>query len=279
MTSVSRFKRARSRLLKRFGGYFLGLEATFVYLFLYIPVVVLVVLSFNDSRYAIVWRGFTTRWYEQLMAGNTVSRVNPEVALTALQNSLLIAIVTVVVSVVFGTMLAMALDRYDFPGKSVFTGVVYMPLIIPSVIMGISLLLFFNILGITTGVGTATIGHIAFDISYVTVIVLARLQSFDETLEEAARDLGAAELETFRYITLPLIKPGIIAGALLGFAMSFDDFVVTFFIIGNQNTLPIFFFSMVRQGISPGVNVVATVILTATLLLIVFAQSVEGPIW
>jgi spermidine/putrescine transport system permease protein len=273
------FRRARSRLMERYGGYFLGVEAGLVYLFLYVPIVVLVALSFNDSRYAIVWQGFTTQWYEQLLAGETVSRVNPEVAFTALQNSVVIAVGTVLVSVVFGTMLALALDRYEFPGKSLFTGVVYMPLIIPSIVMGISLLLFFNIVGLTQGLGTATIGHVAFDISYVTVIVLARLQQFDETLEEAAMDLGAAELETFRYVTLPLIKPGIIAGALLGFAMSFDDFVVTFFIIGNQNTLPIFFFGMVRQGITPGVNVVATVILLVTLAMIVLAQRVQGPIW
>jgi spermidine/putrescine transport system permease protein len=275
-----RFKRARSNLMKRYGGWVLGLEALGVYLFLYIPVILLIVLSFNDSRYAIVWEGFTTRWYESLLAGQTIGRVNPEVAWVALQNSIIIAVVTVVVSVVFGTMLALALDRYVFPGKSLFTGVVYMPLIIPSIVMGISLLLFFNMMNISQGLVTATIGHIAFDISYVTVIVLARLGNVDRSLEEAAQDLGARELETFRYVTLPLIKPGILAGALLGFALSFDDFVVTFFVIGNQNTLPIFFFSMVRQGISPGVNVVATLILVATLGLIGLAQWLQDePLW
>jgi len=275
-----RFRRVRSNFMKRYGGWVLGAEALGVYLFLYIPVVLLIVLSFNDSRYAIVWEGFTTRWYEALLAGQTIGRVNPQVAWVALQNSIVIAVVTVLVSVVFGTMLALALDRYAFPGKSLFTGVVYMPLIIPSIVMGISLLLFFNMADITQGLVTATIGHIAFDISYVTVIVLARLQNVDRSLEEAAQDLGARELETFRYVTLPLIKPGILAGALLGFALSFDDFVVTFFIIGNQNTLPIFFFSMVRQGISPGVNVVATLILVATLGLIGLAQWLQKePLW
>jgi len=265
--------------MERFGGYLLGVEAALVYLFLYLPIAVVIVLSFNDSRFAVVWDGFTTKWYEQLLAGETISRVNPEVAFTALQHSVVIAIITVAVSVVFGTMLALGLDRYEFPGKSLLSGVVYMPLVIPSIVMGISLLLFFNTVGITTGIGTAIIGHIAFDISYVTVIVLARLQSFDETHKEAAMDLGASELETFRYVTFPLIKPGIIAGALLGFAMSFDDFVVTFFIIGNENTLPVFFFSMVRQGISPGVNVVATMILVVTLASILVAQRIQGPIW
>lgn len=281
---MSRFKRIRSRLMERYGNVALATETILVFLFLYVPVFVLVALSFNDSRYALVWQGFTTKWYEQLFAGlitgsGSVSRVDIGVATTALWHSIEIAVVTVAVSVTFGTMLALALDRYEFPGKGLLSGITYMPLIIPSIVMGISLLLFFNLIGLTQGLGTAIIGHIAFDISYVTVIVLARLQRFDRTLEEAAMDLGAGELETFRYVTLPLIKPGIIAGALLGFAMSFDDFVVTFFIVGNQNTLPIFFFGMVRQGISPGVNVIATCILVIMFLFIGLAQKVQGLTW
>lgn len=278
-TTVSRFKRVRSRLIDRHGGTALGIEALLVYAFLYTPIAVMIALSFNDSRLAIVWKGFTTEWYAALFSGETIARVNPTVAWSALQNSLLIAVVTVVVSTTLGTMLALALNRYEFPGKGLLQGVTYMPLIIPSIVMGISLLLFFNLLGIATGVGTAIVGHIAFDISYVTVIVLARLQSFDRTLEEAAKDLGAREFETLRWVTLPLIKPGIIAGALLGFAMSFDDFVVTFFIIGNENTLPIFFFGMVRQGISPGVNVIATAILVATFGFVALAQWIGGITW
>jgi len=265
--------------MERYGAKFLAAESLLIYLFLYIPVFILIALSFNDSRYAIVWQGFTTKWYSSLLAGNAVGRVDPNAAWVALQNSVQISIIVVLVSTVFGTMLALAMDRYEFPGKSIFTGIVYMPLIIPSIVMGISLLLFFNIVGMAQGLGTATIGQIAFDISYVAIIVLARLQNFDRTLEEAAQDLGASELETFRYVTFPLIRTGVVAGALLAFAMSFDDFVVTFFIIGNQNTLPIFFFGMVRQGISPGVNVVATLILVATLLLIALVQRIQGPTW
>ena len=277
--SVSRLKVLRSRFMHAHGAKALAMQTGLVYLFLYVPILVMIALSFNDSRSAIVWNGFTTKWYEALLSGEAIARVDPGQAWIALQNSIVIAVVTVVVSVTFGTMLALALDRYVFPGRSLFQGVVYMPLIIPSIVMGISLLLFFNIVGIEQGITTAIIGHIAFDISYVTVIVLARLQSFDRTLEEAAQDLGASELETFRWVTMPLIKPGIIAGALLGFAMSFDDFVVTFFIIGNQNTLPIFFFGMVRQGISPGVNVIATLILVGTLVIIALAQKIHGLTW
>ena len=275
---LGRIKHTRSRLMER-GGVLLAVEALLMYVFLYVPIAVLIALSFNDSRYALVWQGFTTEWYAALLAGETVARVNPNAAFTALWHSVEIALVTVAVSTVFGTMLAFALDRYDFPGKSLFTGVVYMPIIIPSIVMGISLLLFFNLVGMTLGIGTAIIGHIAFSISFVAVVVAARLQSFDRTLEEAAKDLGANPVETFRYITLPVIKPGVVSGALLAFAMSFDDFVVTFFVIGNQNTLPIFFFSMVRQGITPGVNVVASLIVVGTMGLIAIAQWYSGPTW
>jgi len=270
--------RARSALFESGTGA-LALTTGLVYLFLYTPIAVLIALSFNDSRYALVWQGFTTKWYEALFSGETVARVDPGTALTALQHSLEIALVTVLISTVFGTMLAFALDRYSFPGKRLFMGVIYMPIIIPSIVMGISLLLFFNIVGISLGIGTAIIGHVAFDISFVAVVVAARLETFDSTLEEAAQDLGANRIETFRYVTLPAIKPGVIAGALLAFALSFDDFVVTFFIIGNQNTLPIFFFSMVRQGITPGVNVVAALIIIGTMAVVALAQWVQGPTW
>lgn len=272
------FRRARASLFERGAGVLLA-QTAFVYLFLYLPIAVLITLSFNDSRYAVVWQGFTTKWYTALLQGETVARVDPNAAWNALLNSVEIAAATVVISSVFGTMLAFALDRYEFPGKRLFTGVVFMPIIIPSIVMGISLLLFFNIIGIQLGIGTAIIGHVAFGISFVAVVVAARLQTFDQTMEEAAMDLGANELETFRFVTLPMIKPGIFAGALLAFAMSFDDFVVTFFIIGQENTLPIFFFGMVRQGISPGVNVVAALIIVATMALVAVAQWFQGPTW
>lgn len=275
---MASLRRVRSKLFERGGGV-LALQTVLMYVFLYVPIAVLVALSFNDSRYAVVWQGFTTEWYAALLQGQTVARVDPNAAWAALSNSIEIAVVAVFLSTVFGTMLAFALDRYEFPGKRLFTGVVFMPIIIPSIVMGISLLLFFNIVGMTLGISTAVIGHVAFGISFVAVVVSSRLRSFDRTLEEAAKDLGANELETFRYVTLPVIKPGVMAGALLAFAMSFDDFVVTFFIIGNENTLPIYFFGMVRQGISPGVNVVATLIIVSTMVLVLLAQRFQGPTW
>jgi len=275
---ISAFRRARAALFERGTGLLMA-QTAFVYLFLYLPIAVLITLSFNDSRYAVVWQGFTTKWYTGLLQGETVARVDPTAAWNALLNSVEIAMAMVAISTVFGTMLAFAIDRYNFPGKRLFTGVVFMPIIIPSIVMGISLLLFFNIAGIQLGTGTAIIGHVAFGISFVAVVVAARLQSFDQTMEEAAMDLGANEVETLRFVTLPLIKPGILAGALLSFAMSFDDYVVTFFIIGQENTLPIFFFGMVRQGISPGVNVVAALIIIVTMALVAVAQWFQGPTW
>ncbi|MFB6266219.1 MAG: ABC transporter permease [Halodesulfurarchaeum sp.] len=273
-TVRQRLRRVRSQVFER-GTVLLTAEAALMYLFLYVPILVVIALSFNDSQYVLVWKGFTTRWYEALLAGKQVARVDPYKAWVALRHSLEIAVVTVFVSTVFGTMLAFAIDRYEFPGKNLLLGVVYMPIIIPSIVMGISLLIFFNMIGLTLGIGTAIIGHIAFDISFVAVVVAARLQSFDRTLEEAARDLGANELETFRYVTFPVIKPGVMAGALLAFAMSFDDFVVTFFIIGSQNTLPIFFFSKVRMGVTPGVNVIAALIIVITMGVVAIAQRFQ----
>ena len=241
-------------------------------LFLYIPILVVVITSFNDARIAIAWRGFTFKWYIRLLSGQGTRVVNPDVAWLAFKNSIYVGTVAMVVSTAFGTMLAFALQRYNFVGKRPFTGLVYMPIIMPSIIMGISALLFFRQLGMKTGLGTTMIAHIAFDISFVAVIVYARLAGFDERLEEAAKNLGANRLETFRYVTLPSIMPAIIAGALLAFALSFDDFVITFFVIGTENTLPTFFFGMVRQGIAPGVNVVAT-------LIMVVAFSIVGVAW
>ena len=264
------------RILENYGNHLLSVEALFLYLFLYLPIVVVIVTSFNDARIAIAWKGFTTRWYEAILAGQSTRVVNPDVAWTAFKNSMYIGVVSMVVSTVFGTMLAFVLQRYDFVGKRPFTGVVYMPIIMPSIIMGISALLFFRIVGFTTGIGTTMIAHIAFNISYVAVIVYARLASFDEMLEEAGKTLGANRLETFRYVTLPNIMPAIVAAALLAFILSFDDFVITFFVIGTNNTLPVYFFGMVRQGIAPGVNVIATLIVVAASVIIFAAWYIAG---
>ena len=264
------------RVLERKAKYLISAEAIAFYVFLYIPILVVVVTSFNDARIAIAWRGFTTKWYEMLLSGQGTRVVNPDVAWVAFKNSMYVGVVSMAVATVFGTMLAFVLQRYDFVGKRPFVGIVYMPIIMPSIIMGISALLFFRTIGLKTGLGTTMIAHIAFNISYVSVVVYARLAGFDQTLEEAAKSLGANRLETFRYVTLPSIMPAIIAAALLAFVLSFDDFVITFFVVGTENTLPVFFFGMVRQGIAPGVNVVATLILLIVTAGVVLAVYLGG---
>jgi spermidine/putrescine transport system permease protein len=264
------------RVLERKAKYLISAEAIAFYVFLYIPILVVVATSFNDARIAIAWRGFTTKWYEMLLTGQGTRVVNPDVAWVAFKNSMYVGVVSMAVATVFGTMLAFVLQRYNFVGKRPFVGIVYMPIIMPSIIMGISALLFFRTIGLKTGLGTTMIAHIAFNISYVSVVVYARLAGFDQTLEEAAKSLGANRLETFRYVTLPSIMPAIIAGALLAFVLSFDDFVITFFVVGTENTLPVFFFGMVRQGIAPGVNVVATLILMIVTVGVVLAVYLGG---
>jgi spermidine/putrescine transport system permease protein len=264
------------RVLERNATFLISAEALAFYVFLYIPIIVVVVTSFNDARIAIAWEGFTTKWYEMLLSGQGTRVVNPDVAWVAFKNSVYVGAVSMAVSTVFGTMLAFVLQRYDFVGKRPFVGLVYMPIIMPSIIMGISALLFFRTIGLQTGLGTTMIAHIAFNISYVSVVVYARLAGFDQTLEEAAKSLGANRLETFRYVTLPSIMPAIVAAALLAFVLSFDDFVITFFVVGTENTLPVFFFGMVRQGIAPGVNVVATLILLVVSAGVVLAMYLGG---
>jgi spermidine/putrescine transport system permease protein len=278
-TSTARTKKPWyriKRVLERKARLLISAEAIAFYIFLYIPIIVVVATSFNDARIAIAWRGFTTKWYEMLLSGQGTRVVNPDVAWVAFKNSMYVGVVSMAVSTVFGTMLAFVLQRYDFVGKRPFVGIVYMPIIMPSIIMGISALLFFRTIGLQTGLGTTMIAHIAFNISYVSVVVYARLAGFNQTLEEAAKTLGANRLETFRYVTLPSIMPAIVAAALLAFVLSFDDFVITFFVIGTKNTLPVFFFGMVRQGIAPGVNVVATLILLVVTAGVVLAVYLGG---
>lgn len=246
-----------------------------VYLFLYLPIVVLVLLSFNASRYVLIWKGFTVDWYVQLFSGQTFGGLNPDVVWSSLRTSIEIATVATIGSVFLGTLLAFGLDRYSFPGRDALQGMVYLPVVIPGVVTGIASLLFYNFFDFSLGIGTAMLSHVMFDISFVTIMVFARLQNFDRTLEEAARDLGAGHLETFHRITLPLLMPSIVAGALLAFIFSFENYVITFFVIGNGNTLPIFFFSMMRQGVTPGVNVVATLLMVATMGLVVLAMRFE----
>lgn len=240
----------------------LQLNAWLMYLFMYAPIVILILFSFNASRYASSWEGFSLRWYQVLFNDRAIG--------LALRNSLLVAFLATVISTVIGTMAALALERYDFWGKLSFDALLYLPIIIPEIAMAVMLLLFFILTHVQLGLGTVILAHVAFCVSYVAVVVRARVAGLDRTLEEAAQDLYANEWQTFRRVTLPLIMPGIIGGALLAFTLSLDDFVITFFTTGpGTTTLPIQVYGMIKTGVTPEINALSALMLMASVALVV----------
>jgi spermidine/putrescine transport system permease protein len=250
------------------------LAATFV--FLYAPIVILVAFSFNDSRRNIVWQGFTLDYYGR--AWNNASLIE------AFTNSLVIALLATLISTMIGGLLALALWRFRFPGKPLVEGALALPIVIPEICMGVALLAFFSRIGWPTGLpwplnlGAIVIGHVAFCFPFVAIVVRARMAGFDRSLEEASKDLGAGEWQTFRYVTLPYMKPGLIAGALLAMTLSLDDFVITFFTSGPETlTFPVKVYSMVRFGATPEVNAASTVLIVVTVLLTVIAMRLQRP--
>ncbi|HTT11579.1 MAG TPA: ABC transporter permease [Burkholderiaceae bacterium] len=239
-------------------------SALAAYLFLYLPLLVVVVFSFNDSKLNAEWVGFTTAWYARLFRNNEM--------LIAARNSLLIALTASLVSTVLGTMAGFALHKYRM---RVLPVLVVAPIAIPEILMGVALLMFYVMLNLTLGLVSITLSHIAFCIGYVALVVRARLAGMDESLVEAARDCGATPLEAFRYVTFPLILPGVIAGSLMAFTLSIDDFVITFFTAGaSASTLPLQIYSMVKIAVTPEVNAISTLLLILTLLLITVAARV-----
>ncbi len=272
-TRASRLARLRSRL----GQISLSTYGVIGYLFLYAPIIILVIFSFNASRSTAQWSGFSLEWYREM--------INDEQIVLALWNSLFVAVVSTLVSTVLGTLAAMAMERFFFRGKLLMDAVLYLPIIIPDIAMAIMLLLFFNLSGIgfepwhieLFGIRLAVpysviIGHVAFNISFVAVVVRARLSQMDRTLEEAAQDLYANSWNTFRRVTLPMMMPGILGGALLAFTLSLDDFVITFFTSGaGFNTLPVRVFGMIKKGVTPKINAVSSLMLAASLLLVIIS--------
>ena len=247
------------------------------YVFLYLPIIILVIFSFNASRSTAQWAGFSTEWYGEM--------IRDEQVILSLWNSLFLAIVSTAISTVIGTLAAMAMERYRFRGQLGVDALLYLPIIIPDIAMAIMLLIFFNMSGIGFepwrvnffGIRLAVpysviIGHVAFNISFVAIVVRARLAQMDQVLEEAAHDLYADNWATFRRVTLPMLMPGIIGGALLAFTLSLDDFVITFFTSGaGFNTLPVRVFAMIKKGVTPKINAVSSVMLAASLLLVLIS--------
>jgi spermidine/putrescine transport system permease protein len=242
-------------------------QSWLVYLFLYAPIAILIIFSFNSSRYAL-WEGFSWQWYSTL--------INDELILRAIKNSLIVATVATIISTVIGTLAALGMQRFQFRAKTPIDALFYLPVIVPEIVMAASLVVFFGFIRFKLGMTTVILAHIAFCVSYVIIVVRARLEGFDRTLEEAAMDLGANELQTFFRITLPLIMPGILSGALLAFTLSIDDYLITSFVAGvGSSTLPLQIYSMVKTKVTPEINAVSTLLLIPTVILIVVADRLQ----
>lgn len=239
----------------------LSIHAALVYAFLYAPILVLVLFSFNTDSRNVRWTGFTFAWYGKLLQNEPLQR--------ALWTSLKVGFLATLMASVLGTLAALALTRYRFKGRSAVTALVFLPMAIPEIVMGTSLLTFFVSLGFGLSFWTVVASHVTFCVGYTTATIRSRLQGTSFAYEEAAADLGATPWETFWLVTLPRIAPGILSGAMLAFTLSFDDFVVTFFTAGiGSGTLPLKIYSMVKFGVTPEVNAISTLALAVTLLVL-----------
>lgn len=253
----------------RLRNWLLGIWSGLALLYLFIPIFIIILYSFNDNqgRFNFTWQGFTLKHWQDPFSNTDLT--------TALQNSAIIALVTVIISVALGTFMALALVRYGFRGKATTDLFVFLPLATPEVVLGASLLGLFLTLHVATGMVTIVIAHVMFTVSYVVVTVRARLEGMDRHIEEAAMDLGATEWTTFRKVTLPMIAPGVASAALLAAAISVDDYVVTSFNAGSTQTFPLFIFGATRQGVPPEVNVLATMLLVGILVLMALNVGVQ----
>jgi spermidine/putrescine transport system permease protein len=248
------------------------LLGTFV--FLYAPIVTLMAFSFNNSRRNIVWQGFTLKYYAQAWHNDSL--------LGAFTNSLTIAFCSTLISLVLGTLTAVMLWRFRFPGRAAYEGALALPMVIPEICMGVAMMVFFTRIGWSTHLpwplrlGSITIAHVAFSFPFVAVVVRARLVHFNREWEEAAKDLGANEWQVFWGILVPFMRPGLIAGALLAFTLSLDDFVITFFTSGPETvTFPVKVYAMVRFSVTPEVNAASTVLIAITLVLTALALRLQ----
>ncbi len=245
---------------------FLKFYTLAIYFFLYLPILILILLSFNKSRWTTIWEGFTFQWYLKLLKNDLL--------LNSAKNSLIIATITTLISTVFGTLGAIALREINFKIKEAFKILVYLPIVIPEIVLAGALLGFFGFVKMTLGFTTVVIAHIVFSISYVILIVLARLQNIEKEIEESALDLGANEFEVIRRVTIPLLLPAIISSALIVFTLSIDDYLITSFVAGvSSTTLPLQIYSMLRTSVTPEVNAISTIMLITTTLAIFLSQK------
>ncbi|MDR2825861.1 MAG: spermidine/putrescine ABC transporter permease PotC [Deltaproteobacteria bacterium] len=241
-----------------------------VYAFLYIPILVVIIFSFNDARFSTDWNGFTLKWYELLFKNQPL--------IDAMYNSLQVAVSAATLATIMGSMAALCIHRYKFTGKKILHGCIYMLTISPDIVMGIALLIFFVSINFELGFTTLLIAHVTLAMPFVTLTILARLAAFNENLIEAARDLGASEAKSFWYVLLPLTAPAVAAGWLLSFTLSLDDVLISFFVTGPSfEILPLKIYSMVRLGVKPDINALSAIMFSLTLVFVVLAQILASP--
>ncbi len=251
----------------------------FVYIMLYVPIFTLIAFSFNTDKRGVVWRGFTLDNYTKAW--------NNSALIEAMTNSLMIAFIATIISTIIGSMIALMLWRFRFPFKGSYEAFMGLPIVIPEICMGVALLLFFNVTGMMTAViampwplnlANIIIAHVAFCFPFVAIVVRSRLVGFNRQLEEASKDLGASEWQTFVKVILPFMMPGLVAGALLAFTLSLDDFVITFFTSGPETvTFPVKVYSLVRRGVSPEINAASTVLIVITVVATIIAMKFQAP--
>jgi spermidine/putrescine transport system permease protein len=271
----------RDLLVRRAGRGLLWAVPIAAFVFLWVPIAVLVVFSFNDAESVSVWRGATWRWYRNLFesVGGGPARFQTDLLLRSVRNSLIVAGVSTVIATVLGTAFALAVARGRFLGRRLFDALFYLPVVIPDITMGVSLAVFFRIVfdivqqwtgvRLVAGFGTIILAHVAFNVAYVAIVVQARLATMDPSLEEAAHDLGANAWQTFWRVTFPVLAPGVLAAGLLAFTLSLDDFVITFFTAGvGTTTLPVFVYGLLKQRVPPEINAVSALMIVASLVLV-----------
>lgn len=253
----------------------LWVTALALYAFMYAPIVVIIVFSFNTARHGGSWQGFTTMWYATLL--------NSPEKIAAARNTVVLGVVSTIIATVLGTLLGYGLSRFRFPGKKLFSLLMYIPVVIPDIVMAVAMLSFYAVvrdaLGLfELGMTTMIIAHITFQVPFVAIVVRSRMAGMDPAIEEAAHDLGANGWQTFRHVTLPRMLPGVIAGAMLAFTLSLDDFVVSFFTTGpGATTLPILIYASVKRGITPDINALSTLIVLASVIGTIGAAMLHKP--
>jgi spermidine/putrescine transport system permease protein len=248
--------------LRKFPGLFWVI--VFFFAFLYIPIFILVVLSFNANDVATIWTGFTGNWYKVVLENPNIIR--------AAKNSIIVASSSTVLATLMATAAAVGMQGRTFKGQNLFTGLIGLPLVVPEIVTAVASLLFFLAIGLPLGLTTVIIAHTVFCIPFAYLPIRARLEGTDPKLLEAAADLYATPLRAFSRVTLPLLMPGIVSGAMLAFIISMDDFVITFFVAGaGATTLPVYIFGMIRTGITPEVNAISSLLLAASIILVVLS--------